>query len=62
MLTTLATMVPKVSVDSLVYELGKWLGVDWGTANVMSQILPNFQATNGTGSAAEPVLTGILPA
>lgn len=61
MLSGDGTMVPKVSVDSLVYELGKWLGVDWGTANVMSQILPNFRATGGTGSAAEPVLTGILP-
>lgn len=65
MLTTDGTMVPKVSVDSLVYELGKWLGVDWGTADVMSKILPKFKLTGnvvGTGSAAEPVLTGILPA
>ena len=62
MLTGDGTLVPKVSVDSLMHELGKWLGVDWGTANVKSQILPNFQVAGGTGSAAEPPLTGMLPA
>jgi uncharacterized protein (DUF1501 family) len=62
MLTGDGTMVPKVSVDSLVYKLGKWLGVDWGTVDVTKQILPNFQVAGGTGSAAEPFLTDILPA
>jgi uncharacterized protein (DUF1501 family) len=64
MLSGDGTMVPKVSVDSLVYELGKWLGVDWNTTDVMKQILPKFRLTGdvvGTGSAAEPFLTGILP-
>jgi hypothetical protein len=65
MLSGDGTMVPKVSVDSLIYELGKWLGVDWGTADVMAKILPKFKLTGdvvGTGSASEPSLTGILPA
>lgn len=51
------TMVPKVSVDNLMYQLGGWLGVDWTNADVLKGILPNY--TNNV--ANEPSLAGILP-